>query len=938
MLRIHLVQMDYSPCYYDYKIDYLEEPFHRMDGQSAALGSLREFPEVEGYLIDHKSAYVDNLRRKVVQIVQWSHKRGSHMLVFPEYSIPAQILPELHQISQELALCLIAGTHRVSIGPGTNEAYSKLPIDPAILEKGAAYAPVFFPNGKTTFVKKSKKSKWEPDLKTSPAEPRKTFSLDLQGQKVVFAVLPCIDSLHPDTAGSLFCDLSDKPQLLVCPSYSPTVEPFQDAGTFLSHAELIFAYANAAAFGGTRFIMPASWGEYASGSPYGMASVPVDCEAILEMDIQPADLFEKRGSIYSAPTLRFPKAYPMVYSKNAGWLKDYNAFRDLLLQGGQDKEYLLDVVDTYLPEGAPLLPTVVATQLKALRYSILPLFDGDISVVTDTTELAIIESCDDPQTSRAGWVARALSSLTTLVNRHDVELSEHMLSCLTTLKDVQRRLPATTPSAGVAGADSPTFVPETFSGNQDLLDSYQDRGPNLTEVLEHLTNEDTRLLFIGGAFGIGKTDFCNVVFRKKLPDWDLLRIDVTEGAKVPTLITAIAYRVGISLDVDALSLATGKVFRHKIRKVLQSFFQKKKRALLVDDISLIIRDGTVRDMNQLEILIEECAQIADPVGGRLIIVSSSPLPGKWLNTAHVAHQWLDRIDDRFVRRIVEYHLRKECLVNTEKTPDIPQELVDILKGHPLSARLVLEAVRAGTMNMHDLATELESLTVHIATALLKYVSITSSQRDALQGISVFRLPMSREILEHLPETGELVPVLIELSNRCVISYDGRAFHQHEAVRRYFYQQIEGPDKAKSIHRLVALYYECISKRDPAGFRRDPILRAELAYHLAMSGQVERARDFNAVILEELKPAARQLYKERQYDDALSLYRLLSGVAPHDVDILAYVARCYCREGQWGDGDRAFTRAIETARKMNLPIWYIHRDWGQLKASPTSAPG
>ena len=92
------------------------------------------------------------------------------------------------------------------------------------------------------------------------------------------------------------------------------------------------------------------------------------------------------------------------------------------------------------------------------------------------------------------------------------------------------------------------------------------------------------------------------------------------------------------------------------------------------------------------------------------------------------------------------------------------------------------------------------------------------------------------------------------------------------------------------------------------------------------------KNFRALIIEEVKPVARKIYKEhRNYTKALSMYRLISNIIPDDLEVLAYIGRCYARLGQWDESDKAFETAIKIASKTNKPIWWLYRDWGHIRA-------
>lgn len=106
---------------------------------------------------------------------------------------------------------------------------------------------------------------------------------------------------------------------------------------------------------------------------------------------------------------------------------------------------------------------------------------------------------------------------------------------------------------------------------------------------------------------------------------------------------------------------------------------------------------------------------------------------------------------------------------------------------------------------------------------------------------------------------------------------------------------------------------------------------ELVHHLALAGDIKRLSELRANLYDEIFPAARQLYVQEQYDKAFDLFMSLAEMRPNDPVVWAYVGRCHGRRGQWQDCDNAFKRSLQAAEKTKQPTWWIHRDWGHIRA-------
>jgi hypothetical protein len=228
MLKIHLAQIFFNPAYYDSPIDFLEEPSF-LNETDCPLGRLRSFDELRLFLAESKNTYINHLRSKVIDIVGWSATRSAHILAFPEYSIPYQLLLELRSLAVKHSMVIIAGTHRIPSDEDAKAIYKELGIQSTTIPVGTACAPTIFPDGSVKIAPKLKKSKWEANLNTLSKNPE-VMTFSAAGNTVRLAVVPCVDSLHPEVLGTLW-GRREAPEIIICPSLSPSVELFHSSGS-----------------------------------------------------------------------------------------------------------------------------------------------------------------------------------------------------------------------------------------------------------------------------------------------------------------------------------------------------------------------------------------------------------------------------------------------------------------------------------------------------------------------------------------------------------------------------------------------------------------------------------------------------------------------------------------------------------------------------------
>jgi tetratricopeptide (TPR) repeat protein len=259
-------------------------------------------------------------------------------------------------------------------------------------------------------------------------------------------------------------------------------------------------------------------------------------------------------------------------------------------------------------------------------------------------------------------------------------------------------------------------------------------------------------------------------------------------------------------------------------------------------------------------------------------------------------------------------------------------LLDLVGGHPLAARLLVDVLRNESVEHLSSETAVAPVAGQLAQALLARVALSPWDESIMETLSVFRLPIRWERLQKLSGVDFKEADLRALADRCILSFDGQQYDAHEAIRRHFHEKAALRTDLTEMHRRAAAYYESLYDESVMQGASNPTLAAELVHHLSYTGDILRATRLKLTIVEEIKPVARSIYRvERNYDRALELFRLAERVAPDDPEVSAYVGRCYARLGQWGESDNAFHRALDAAARAGRPTWWIHRDWGHIRA-------
>lgn len=169
ILRIAAVQIDYQPLFYHSGTIPFAEPLYDRKTNNikqdtvSFLNSIKlkeddNFPLkpyeniCEELIVSSKETYLNSYRKKIEDILSFCFKHGVKLLVFPEYSIPVEFIPDLRKLSSEITI--IAGI--TYLQSGEIDYLNKLKINTEHVENGFNTAIVLSPSGEYCITKKNK--------------------------------------------------------------------------------------------------------------------------------------------------------------------------------------------------------------------------------------------------------------------------------------------------------------------------------------------------------------------------------------------------------------------------------------------------------------------------------------------------------------------------------------------------------------------------------------------------------------------------------------------------------------------------------------------------------------------------------------------------------------------------------------------------------------
>jgi uncharacterized protein YjbI with pentapeptide repeats/predicted amidohydrolase len=251
LTRVAVVQLECPVAAVLSRRPLLEDPSCRTG--NGAMVATADDPEWLGEVVaelrsEVRAAHLAYARTKVAAITRACRALGVELLVFPEYSIPAELLVELAGWAGDMTV--VAGTHAVE--RATMSVYEQLGLEDALPEPGMAIAPV---------LHRGRLVVWQAKLSESRVE-QKSLKLGTTWRPVdipelgKLGVLVCLDFLyrqrpiHHEQVGPQLSDTT----LLAVPSFTPwhSVQEFDAKSVEASrrYGQPVL-YANVAGEGGT---------------------------------------------------------------------------------------------------------------------------------------------------------------------------------------------------------------------------------------------------------------------------------------------------------------------------------------------------------------------------------------------------------------------------------------------------------------------------------------------------------------------------------------------------------------------------------------------------------------------------------------------------------------------------------------------------------------
>ena len=300
-IKVAIAQINYRPAFYKGETDIIIEPYEDTSISQLSYSGSKNLKQ------DIRKNYILWIKNKIIAITKNAVDLHVDLLVFPEYSIPPEILCDLVEVIKDSKLFIVAGTHIVTnrkMQLPTNYPNSKSII-------GFALCPILNRDGLYDYTFKNHKAQPETySLKTPKEKSKEIFNLgDFKIQIKI-----CIDAI---SGGEVFAFNKENKGILVIPSLSYTIDPFNAVALYSRFNEIPVLYSNFAKIGGS--IISASFSKVDKHwFVDSMKSKPLykDVEAVITATFNLDKMFATNGTVDSDTGAIINEVLNIFYTKN----------------------------------------------------------------------------------------------------------------------------------------------------------------------------------------------------------------------------------------------------------------------------------------------------------------------------------------------------------------------------------------------------------------------------------------------------------------------------------------------------------------------------------------------------------------------------------------------------------------------------------------------
>lgn len=925
LCRLGVAQISCNPAYADELVACLQEPSFPAEGEKVGLFTISGLEEVSRLRQSISEQYIAHLNRKLESVIRFAAGEHVELLVFPEYSIPAECLPLCYALSEELKIAVVGGSHVITVSQSAQQTYRDLQLTFEEGEKPPeehvrqAASIVFVPGQRPRAFVKYVRSKWETCLvKGTPAS--HTFQMNAKSGRIEVQVLICIEAL----SGKPPKEKHTIPRLIAITSFTPKFDPFHDEGRRALLQGKCTLFANVTEFGGSKAFARADITNLWFTEKDGSKPIPMKSEGLLIMEADLEKQFEVRQLAREHTAVSDVRVYPLLYASDSAEAQQYSDIRDICASTTTGLSDIAAQVAPFASLTAKVFPRLLAEKLAH--------FGGHVSTSgTVSTDEAIkwitpIVIRDIPSTDNLRWELcnQSIEAVNGLL------LSGKYLYKQEELSKVYMHLLSRRNE--LAGSIQPSSRPSTGSQQLKLVakpavageSPFIDRETVFDRIRQFFNQQQTSAFVLGGMRGIGKSALVQEAFRQAIPPRKRIQLQMTEGISYQRLLAELAFQCNLRIP-ETLDLSEAATQGETKKRITSYLVQGPGAVVVFDDFQFLLNSSGDIDDPAVRSLLLGLIQSSQGSRTKYFLISDiSPRLGAEFE-AFGAFYRLQGLQARDTERLLVQWLQfgRDDLAGHLPSPS--EKLISILDGHPLATKV---AARLWAENpTSDIADELsifKELRDTIVSFVLEKLTLSAPEKELLCFASIFRLPVAREaFLNWRKEEASLL--LSSLASQYLIETSERGYQLHPLIRSFFRNSVSF-EQAKELHRVAGRFYLNEFERFKKGNKQIvPEFLGEAVHHFLAAGERNKVKDF-AFYGQELKPVALEHYRSGDFKTAQRDYAVLVELDGNDIDAHFHLALIFARQRRWEEAEAHFGKAITLRPKA----YWILQGYGAAK--------
>lgn len=844
-LKIALAQIHYRPAIILESHELLVEPIFSSAKEPHTSISMLSFNGSDKISTKLREKYLSWLRVKIVAIIEKCLDLSVDLIVFPEYSIPFELLNDICTLTKDKKISVVAGTHMVT------KTTQQLPEGYPELKNCLRYAisPVIT-NGKIghyTFKKILAAPEYN-NIKVPKEDIADSFNMG----DYTLNLKICIEAIA-DQESLQECEKS----ILAIPSLSHNIEPFKALQILAKYKEIPVIYVNGACYGGSVISGPyALEGRHWFVENNTSKPIPRNCEAIVTATVNLDAVRYSVGTVLLPQAIALNEVIPFLYKENEA---DNEAMK---LIDQCRKEQTVVPLGNSANINNSVLRELISKLQNDERQGIL-----DCETIMESLNYVRVNSLDYQQMT----LKQVEEAIHMLAKRYDQGFSDDYYRV--TQEQLFAFLNNHKRTSGIVELD--------FSNDKGL---FRGRDSEKNALSRFFDDSEEKLICINGLRGIGKTKLVNAIENEILPidsAWSIKQIRFSIGVGYDYILEKMAYELNLSY-VET----NGKTASDIATQFAKQIRNYSPIIIVIDDFHYCLNNnGYFTDLRVKEFFATLVSNIQNDENIKIIFTSNrrirEPLQEK-LNTVEVT-----KLDNETIQSIISYCYKK--ITKSTSTPKIDDDIVKSAYGNPLAAILIAQlVVQKGSANIELSEKEFKRYQEGLIKNIIEEIEFTSDEKELLKIAAVSKGEIHTDFIKKF--FPRLFYCIGTLSNRLIIESNQDKLSLHPLFREVFYSEMLIKDRF-DLHKIYSQYFEDINDKNNA--KQDPAILSNLIYHLAGSLQINKLGRYKRRFIEELKPIADRFYKDKDYKNALKYYLMIyDTLGKVRYDILLRIAICY----------------------------------------------